>query len=1736
MMLCRLLTTVCAVVLLGAADVEAAELSVGSVNMISDTTENVVVSGDIAGESTFGVNILVEIVPRGGNVGTVTFTLAPPIDVVQLGDPWPGAGTFTPYDTDYTGWNSLNGSVDENGTYEPGPVTFSGPLTSFPVTASANAEGVWDVTLSTFSDDSDWEGLSTTLIDGTITVTPAECEFNEDCDDGLFCNGAETCVDWTCVAGSDPCPGQMCDEVADACVDCLQDEDCSDGTFCNGAETCVGGSCYAGSDPCPGQMCDEVADACVDCLGDEDCDDGEFCNGAETCVGGSCVAGSYPCPGQACDEVDDQCVPCSTNADCDDGNVCTDDVCDGGVCEYTNNTVPCEDELFCTLTDVCSDGVCVGSGDPCPGQTCDEENDVCLNMTATLSVGSLEMSYGTGADLLVSGEVAGYDTYGVNLYVEIIPRVGNTGTVTFTAAPPTDIYQIDDPWPGIGTFSTYDTDLTGSSLLNGTADDNGTFIPGPVTFSGQLAGLPVVASADAGGVWDVMLSTASGDSNWEDVTTTLAAGTITVAPAVGLMVSSFAMPPAATTDVVVWGNVENQSTFGVTILVELVPRAGTFGTLTFTAAPPVDVYQIDDPWPVVGTFTPYDTDLTGSLMLNGDVDDNGSFIPGMLDFSADLAGFPVTASGNADGVWDVTLTTSAGASYWEDLATVIIDGTITVTADACIVDGDCDDDNTCTDEVCNAGVCEYTIVTGPCDDGDACTVGDMCLGGVCQSGSPPDCSGAGDQCNTASCDSAGVEGNCDILTPVTDGTVCDDTDACNIGETCQSGACTGGSAPDCSGAGDQCNTASCDPAGAEGNCDTLTPITDGTTCDDGNACDLGETCQAGVCTGGSPPDCSGAGDQCNVASCDPAGSEGNCDTLTPVTDGTSCDDNDTCNVGETCQGGVCTGGSPPDCSGSGDQCNTASCDPAGAEGNCDTLTPVTDGTDCDDSDRCTINDVCSAGSCAGTPVDCSFLDDDCNVGVCNPVNGTCQAQTANEGDPCDDGFPCTENDICTDGTCSGTLVDPPTVNLDWAPVMQTVRTGDIIEVTLKALSGTCIDQPTGAIEVILNWDPSIFELMGHTDHGPFGWFLSAFPNDSGLDGLNADCGEGLFCDPYTGLPYNDGDALYQALGGFQEGAAVPPAGMEVTTFEFRALDGTLGSQIVMPLTAGLYTQTRVLGAGSTQGVVITGTLGTATIRIIECDFDEDCDDGNGCTDDDCNAGVCEYTNNTLPCNDGSFCTATDTCSGGACVGSGDPCSVPLLCSETLDACVECLEVADCDDQNVCTDDICNAVGACENPNNTLPCDDGLFCTATDTCSDGACVGTGDPCPDEPNDVCDEANDQCVECLTVDDCDDGNVCTDDSCVDNVCEHIPNTASCEDGQFCTSNDTCSDTACVGGPDPCVPPQLCDEYLNRCVDCLDDEGCDDGNICTTDRCTFGECSNVNNVIPCDDGLFCTATDQCSDGTCVGSGDACPGQLCDEPGDRCVDCFTVADCPGDGVGCTEDQCDDGDCVYVPDDTVCDDGVFCNGPEFCHTMLGCQPGETPCDDPALCNEDNDSCGCREPVVAAEGPRYLAVTPRVGETPVALLVTGVSQDVLCVSFYVQSNGTLGPVPVYKAPRGLDGWGTAHVRGLEIIPSTSYLVQAECDTGQGIGLSTAAGGTTWKRGDVNNSDGPVDFVDISLVVDGFRGVFDTITLYNVDLVGADSNSCLPEAVVDFNDIASAVDAFRQLPYPCGGVCP
>jgi hypothetical protein len=352
-----------------------------------------------------------------------------------------------------------------------------------------------------------------------------------------------------------------------------------------------------------------------------------------------------------------------------------------------------------------------------------------------------------------------------------------------------------------------------------------------------------------------------------------------------------------------------------------------------------------------------------------------------------------------------------------------------------------------------------------------------------------------------------------------------------------------------------------------------------------------------------------------------------------------------------------------------------------------------------------------------------------------------------------------------------------------------------------------------------------------------------------------------------------------------------------------------------------------------------------------------CNDGNPCTDDSCDpgSGCINAADDTNTCDDGFFCTDTDVCDNGNCVGSGDPCVAPELCSEALDTCVECLVNADCDDTNVCTDDDCS-LGSCVYTDNASSCDDGLYCNGTDTCAGGGCSAhAGNPCV--APDVCDEATDTCVACLTGADCDDGEVCTSDTCAGGVCLYVPNLLPCDDGLFCNGADTCDLGTCsVHAGDPCVAPDSCDEAADACVECSNHADCDDTEVCTKDRCVAGSCVYTNQGGACDDGLFCNGADSCLGGACSGhAGDPCGGQICDELGDVCVDCFVDPDCD-DGDVCTDDACVGGTCEWTVNTAPCDDGLFCNGTDECAAGSCSVHAGDPCAAPDICSEADDAC------------------------------------------------------------------------------------------------------------------------------------------------------------------------------------
>jgi len=136
------------------------------------------------------------------------------------------------------------------------------------------------------------------------------------CDDGVFCNGSEGCDPGSgCQAGTPPgvddgvgCTLDACDEAEDLVRNDPLDLLCDDGAFCNGAETCDPVlDCVSGPAPpvddgvgCTLDSCDEGADVVFHIPSVQACEDGDPCT-AELC---DPVTGceSEPVPG--CTDVD----------------------------------------------------------------------------------------------------------------------------------------------------------------------------------------------------------------------------------------------------------------------------------------------------------------------------------------------------------------------------------------------------------------------------------------------------------------------------------------------------------------------------------------------------------------------------------------------------------------------------------------------------------------------------------------------------------------------------------------------------------------------------------------------------------------------------------------------------------------------------------------------------------------------------------------------------------------------------------------------------------------------------------------------------------------------------------------------------------------------------------------------------------------------------------------------------------------------------------------------------------------------------------------------------------------------------------------------------------------------------------------------------------------------------------------------------------------------------------------
>lgn len=236
-----------------------------------------------------------------------------------------------------------------------------------------------------------------------------------------------------------------------------------------------------------------------------------------------------------------------------------------------------------------------------------------------------------------------------------------------------------------------------------------------------------------------------------------------------------------------------------------------------------------------------------------------------------------------------------------------------------------------------------------------------------------------------------------------------------------------------------------------------------------------------------------------------------------------------------------------------------------------------------------------------------------------------------------------------------------------------------------------------------------------------------------------------------------------------------------------------------------------------------------------------------CHTSQCNldTGQCEIVPiDSGPCDDGLFCTISDHCKAGQCVGDANRCGLDSPTCKTI-ACNE-------------NDRTCSIVDEL----------DGVFCQATDlcasfaSCSNGECVAEPKRCFFEEPPACRIAkcNPATGACDAFDPAPDGTPCELDPCtVDAQCK----AGKCEGGwpRNCSGwSDECGVGACDVAHEGCYRAPA-----NAGSACATGDACNSG-ICNDEGSCVLTAKNDGGI--CNDGLSCTQNDVCSSGKCKGTG----------------------------------------------------------------------------------------------------------------------------------------------------------------------------------------------------------------------------------------------------------------------------
>jgi Lamin Tail Domain/CotH kinase protein/Dictyostelium (slime mold) repeat len=505
---------------------------------------------------------------------------------------------------------------------------------------------------------------------------------------------------------------------------------------------------------------------------------------------------------------------------------------------------------------------------------------------------------------------------------------------------------------------------------------------------------------------------------------------------------------------------------------------------------------------------------------------------------------------------------------------------------------------------------------------------------------------------------------------------------------------------------------------------TLSATTAGCTtnadCTDNNVCNGTETCVTGTCQAGTALNCDD-GNVCTTDSCVPATGCAHANNTV------SCSDGDACTSGDTCAGGVCVGGAATNCD-DGNVCTTDSCVPATG------CAHANNTASCSDGNLCTTGDVCSGGACTGTPVSCTGGQ------TCNPATGACQSGPATvtfqQGASGYSG----SLDTYIDAALGSQAAVTPIV-IDGDPLEQALLrfdgifgsgAGQIPSGSTVSSATLTVWTGTGANDQSAN--PVNFHRLLHTwsdadvwaAYGVAPWNATGGLQNDGVDALAAVAATTTIATAATSAAIDVTTSLqaWAAAPATNFGWAILPTGTDGLRLESNE-STTAARRPLLSVTFTAPANGCTTNADCGDNNLCNG-VETCISNACQPGTALNCDDGNVCTTDSCSATLgCQHANNTLSCSDGNACTTNDTCAGGTCVGGA---------------------AQNCDDGNLCTTDSCNTVTGCVHANNTLPCDDALFCNGHEVCSGGACqAGTPVNCDDGigcTGDSCNEATDTC----------------------------------------------------------------------------------------------------------------------------------------------------------------------------------------------------------------------------------------------------------------------------------------------------------------------------------------------------------------------------------------------------------